>query len=137
MNRMHRRRGLFSLWLLLALSAFIAALSGILFAAAHTVRTEEAVRQGLRAQYAAESGAVFGLAHVKTHGVLEKTAEWAEDEASRWTVQIRRTAAGAEIRSKGEDTASGALRYVKLTVSVTEENGRRVLVVKEVENGKW
>ncbi len=144
---MRRRRGVLALWLLLAFSGLAAAAAGLVSAAAHTGRTAERYREGLAAQYAAESGAVWGLLYIKEYGLAEEhrasfpcgpgtetevrlvraAEEETPEEAAHWT---------GTVYARGLETASGVLRYTVLTVDVAEDGGRTV-TVKEAGNEKW
>lgn len=142
---MNRRRGLLALWLLLALAGLAAVLAGLAAAASHSARTSERYRQGLAAEYAAESGAVWGLLYLKSHELPEsystvfsvspgtETAVRLAPDTDEDTADDTQTAV---VYARGGDTASGVLRYVILTVDVTGDDPRTVTVT-EVENKKW
>lgn len=139
-----------ALWMLLTLSGLAAAMAGLVFAASHGARTAERYREGLAAQYAAESGAVWGLASIRTRG-LDGTedASFSLDGRTRTEVRLvrgRDEADGEEtderapwtgtVYSRGTDEASGVIRYTVLTVEVTEGD-RRTVTVTEAGNEKW
>lgn len=127
------RRGFLSLWLLLSFSAVITVMAGFLLAAAHTVRAESAAAAGLRAQYAAESAAVWALEYAKRYGTAEKTTEFSLGADAKCKAKV----GPGELCGMGEDAATGALRYVRLTTAVTETDAGYRVVVNAVDNGKW
>lgn len=145
---MNRRRGVLALWMLLLLSGLAAALAGLVSAASHGARTAERYREGLAAQYAAESGAVWGLADIRAHGLEEgRDMSFSLDGSARTDVRlVRDKGADGEaedggpwtgtVYSRGTDEASGVIRYAVLTVSVSEGE-RRTVTVTEAGNEKW
>lgn len=137
-----KRHGFLSLWLLLSLSAVLAASGAFLYAASHTVRAETAALHGLRAQYAAESGAVWALETVKRNGISAKTVSFSLDENANCKVKISQTVSKTgeitlNIQTRGEDMVSGALRYVQLTADAKETDGAYAVTVRDVGNKKW
>lgn len=133
---MNRRRGFLALWLLVTMASLITVMAGILWAAVHFVRAGSAAEEGLRAQYAAESGAVWGLEMVKARGLENRTAEFPLGSEAGCTVRIRKNSESeGAIDARGR-SGTGMLRYVRLTVNVSGEEPRTV-IVKEVGNNKW
>lgn len=142
---MRRRRGVLALWLLLAFSGLAAAAAGLVSAASHTGRTAERYREGLAAQYAAESGAVWGLLYIKEYGLAEEQrASFSCGPGTETEVRLVRATEESEdaplwtgtVYARGQETASGVLRYAVLTVEVAED-GARTVTVKEAGNEKW
>ncbi len=133
---MNRRRGFLALWLLMAMAGLITVMACILWGAVHFVRAGTAAEEGLRAQYAAESGAVWGLEMVRARGLENRTAEFPVGEAAGCTVRIRKSSETEGMIDARGRSGTGTLRYVRLTVEVTDGETRSV-IVREVGNNKW
>lgn len=129
------KRGFLSLWMALILAGLSAALAGICSTAAHTAGRSEKTGAELAAQYAAESGAVWGIACVRKNGFAAGD-HFFSSEGADISVRLKPEEDGrhGEILSKGE--AAGILCYVRLTVSVKEGEERQV-TVEETGRRKW
>lgn len=94
------------------------------------------MEDGLRAQYAAESAAVWGLERIKAHGLEKWDGDFSLSDTSSCRVQIRETGeAEGVVRARGISPA-GAVRYIQLHVNISE--GEKVRVqVQEVGDNKW
>ncbi len=144
---MNRRRGVLALWLLLTMAGLAAALAGLSFSAAHRARTAERYRAGLAAQYAAESGAVWGLSLLRQEAVTEErsaafslspgteTAVRLVPEDGEETEEAEERAAPRKVTvyARGTETASGLIRYVVLCAETAEGT----VTVTEVDDRKW
>lgn len=129
------RRGLLSIYLLFSMAGLLTGVSGFILAAGHAARTSSAVLQGVRAQYAAESGAVFALEKIKSGGLIAETVEFSLDSRTKCKVNIRERA--PSVRSRGEDTETGVLRYVQLQTKVEAAGDSYRVTVEDVGKTKW
>lgn len=133
---MNRRRGFLTLWLLMAMAGLITVMSCVLWGTVHFLRAGTGAEDGLHAQYAAESGAVWGLEMVKDRGLENRMVELPLGMSESCMVRIRKNGESeGTIDTRGR-SGTGMLRYVRLTVDVSGEEPR-VVTVKEVENRKW
>lgn len=136
------RPGALAIPLLLALSGLAAVGAGLLRTAADGARTAWRYHQGLAAQYAAESGAVWGLASLRADGLEgERTQSFSLGSGTATTVRLLRTGGEGDqwtamVYARGEEENAGILRYTVLTVEVAEGDPRTI-IVREVSNSRW
>ena len=120
-----------SLWLLLAMSALLAVASALLYGAMQAAASVSGTKNGLSAQYAAESGAVWALEYTKEYGFPDAgetmNITLSDDSACRVTWRTDETL-GKVIDLRGEHVPSGALRYVELVIE-TDATGVTVQTV--------
>ena len=119
------RRGFMTLWLLIVMGALVSVASLLLFDVTQGAVRAVSMRNGLSAQYAAESGAVWALEYIKENGFPEEdeTLTVTMDGDTAFRVAFRIDAdKGQVVNVRGEDIQSGALRYVQMIV-ITDENG--------------
>lgn len=130
------RRGFAALWIMLALAGLLSVVGFAVSTAMHSIRAGAAMEDGLRAQYAAESAAVWGLERIKAHGLEKWDGDFSLSDTSSCRVQIRETGeAEGVVRARGISPA-GAVRYIQLHVNISE--GEKVRVqVREVGDNKW
>lgn len=139
---MNRRRGSLALALLLAFSGLAAAAAILTRTAADSARNAERYRQGLAAQYAAESGALWGLSSIRTEGLSdERSLTFSISADTETTVRLVRSGGDESawtgtVYARGEERGAGLLRYTVLSIEVTEGETRTV-TVKEVSNARW
>lgn len=130
------RRGFVSLWIMLALAGLLSVVGLLVSMAVHSVRAGAAMENGLRAQYAAESGAVWGLERIKVHGLQKWDGEFSLSDASSCKVQIRETGEAAGVVHARGTSPAGAVRYIQLHVEIAGDEKVRVQV-REVRDTKW
>ena len=122
-----------SLWLLLAMSALLAVASALLYGAMQAAASVSGTKNGLSAQYAAESGAVWALEYIKENGFPEETLtvtlDLGEDAACRVVLRTDEDD-GPVADLRGEKVSTGSLRYIQMTVE-TDETG---VMVRSVTN---
>ena len=114
-----------TLWLLIVMGALVSVASLLLFGVTQGSVRAISMRNGLSAQYAAESGAVWVLEYIKENGFPEEdeTLTVTMDGDTAFRVAFRIDAdKGQVVNVRGEDIQSGALRYVQMIV-ITDENG--------------
>ena len=131
-----------ALWLLLCMASLLTVLAGILFSAVYRERAGLSYAQGLAAQYAAESGAVWALEELRRERPPARKEWTLSFDGTRCRVVMEPAAGGGEearwkgrIRVRGEHTGSGTARYLQLQVTAGAEEP--VLSVTEVGREKW
>ncbi len=124
-----------ALWLLLALSALLSVAATMLYAAAQGIRDTTEYRNGLSAEYAAESGAVWALSCLRKNEFPdEKREETIQiDEDTVCVVTFHKETAGNYIDLAGEKTDTGSVRYLQLTVEKDDTGVRALSVTNLVE----
>ena len=122
------RKGFIALWLLAAFAALLSVLATLLYGAAQGVRDTAEYRNGLAAEYAAESGAVWALSYLRQNGFPEEKKEETVsiDDGTICLVTFHKETGGNYIDLAGEKTDTGSVRYLQLTVE-TDDTGVRVL----------
>lgn len=139
---MSRRRGILALWLLFVMAALIAVGAGVLRASSHALQAVITEEKGLTAQYAAESGAVWGLAYVKENGLATKSVRLTLHDDATALVKLTLTEESengvqkGKIHSTGEETERGLLRYVGLTIEAEKDGDKWRVIVRDVGNKK-
>lgn len=122
-----------ALWLLLAMAALVSVASALVIGAAVGPATAAGRRDGLTAQYAAESGAVWALEYIKENGFPEETLtvtlDLGEDAACRVVLRTDEDD-GPVADLRGEKVSTGSLRYIQMTVE-TDKTG---VIVRSVTN---
>lgn len=136
---MSRRRGILALWLLFLLAALAAVGAGVLRASSHARQTAMTEEKGLIAQYAAESGAVWGLEQIKANGLASGTFHFTLHDGAACTVKMTLTSDDGTVRkgkihSTGEETGRGFVRYVGLMVESEKSGETWSVVVTDVGN---
>ncbi len=127
------RKGFIALWLLAAFAALLSVAATLLYGAAQGVRDTAEYRNGLAAQYAAESGAVWALSYLRRNAFPEEKMEETIriDENVICLVTFHKETAGHYIDLAGEKTDTGSVRYLQLTVE-KDETGVRVLTASNI-----
>ena len=122
------RNGFIALWLLAAFAALLSVAATLLYGAAQGLRDTTAYREGLFAEYAAESGAVWALSYIRKHGFpeTETTETITTDGDAICTVTFHNESVGSVIDLTGEKPDTGTFRRLQLTVE-TDDTGVRVL----------
>ena len=137
---MEKRKGFLSLLLLVALSSMLTLAGGFLFYLSHSASGSIVYGNGLRAVYAAESGANWGLASLEKGNITERTVTFSYDETD-CLVKIANLVKNGNgltgrILSRGTDKKSHMVRYVQIDFIVTEGEKRKISV-ENVGSGKW
>ena len=127
------KKGFLALWLLIAMSALLSVAATLLYSASQGIRDTTEYRNGLTAEYAAESGAVWALSYIRKNGFPKaKTSETIRlDENSSCLVTFHEESSGFFIDLAGEKTDTGSVRYLQLTVE-TDDTGVRVLTATNI-----
>ncbi len=122
-----------ALWLLLAMAALVSVTSALVIGAAVGPAAASGRRNGLAAQYAAESGAVWALEYIKKNGFPEETLTVTLDlggDAVCRVVLRTDEEDGPVADLRGEKVSTGSLRYIQMAVE-TDETG---VIVRRVTN---
>ena len=127
------RKGFIALWLLAAFAALLSVLATLLYGAAQGIRDTAEYRNGLAAQYAAESGAVWALSYLRRNEFPEEKREETISigDGTTCLVTFHKETSGNYIDLAGEKTDTGSVRYLQLTVE-TDETGVRVLTATNI-----
>ncbi len=136
MNRGRDRRGFLAIWIMLGMAALISVAAVLLYTAMHSVRTGASLEQGLMAQYAAESGAVWGLETIKEKGLIERETDISLEDGVHCKVRIRDTGDGKGIVSARGVSPTGAVRFLSLQVHV-EPGDKSLVVVESMQDDPW
>ena len=137
---MKKRKGFLSLLILSLLFSLLTLLGGFLFPFMHSAGESWMYGNGLRAVYAAESGAAWGLASLRNGDITEKNVIFSYDEAE-CLVKItdlakKRDQWEGRILSRGTDKKSHMVRYVMIDFSVTGGE-KREISVENVGSDRW
>ncbi|MGN0955170.1 hypothetical protein [Dialister sp.] len=128
---MNRRKGSLTLPLLLFLTALLTLSAGFISWQGRSRESLLRYQKGLASVYAAESGAGWALAAL-ARGQEKKEISFTVNER---TVHVSFPSDG-EILSMAEDERRDYRRYVKLTCSVEEAEGKKKITVEDIRSDR-
>lgn len=128
MNNTGKRRGFLAIWIMLGMAALASVAGVLLYTAVHSVRAGASLENGLIAQYAAESGATWGLEAIKEKGLLSFETEFSMEDGVRCKVRIRDEGDGKALVAARGVSSTGAVRFITLHIHVSEGESRSVMV---------
>lgn len=128
---MNRRKGSLTVPLLLFLAALMAISAGFIAWQGRSRESLTRYRKGLVSVYAAESGASWALAALN-RGQEKKETSFTMNGR---TVTVS-FPADSEILSMAEDEHKDYRRYVKLTCTVEEADGKHIVTVEDIRSDR-
>lgn len=132
---MNRRRGSLALPLLLLLASLLSLCGSFLYWMGRSRESLDHYKRGLRSVYAAESGANWALASVKREKPGEEAILFTVDDHTV-TVKRKENSGKGTISSTAVDSHGEYKRYVHISYTLVEENGKRTLRVEEIHSDR-